>query len=87
VTFTGAIEPEFLRELHSARLSTGTRRPCFRREPRLMFDGKNERAKKFSESYRRLRPQRALVWLSSFVKQFVEALVCGKSYILVDFLA
>jgi len=57
----------------------------FRREPRLTFDGKNERAKKFFGEFIEDCDRKGGNFTEFFRKQFVEALVCGKSYILVDF--
>jgi hypothetical protein len=57
----------------------------FRREPRLTFDGKNERAKKFFGEFIEDADRKGGSFTEFFRKQFVEALVCGKSYILVDF--
>jgi hypothetical protein len=57
----------------------------FRREPRLMFEGKNENAKKFFGEFIEDCDRKGGSFAEFFRKQFVEALVCGKSYILVDF--
>jgi hypothetical protein len=47
----------------------------FRREPGLNFEGNSERSKKFFGMFAE----------DCFRRQFVEALVCGKSYVLIDF--
>src|SRR5260370_9065733 len=57
----------------------------FRREPRLTFDGKNERAKKFFGEFIEDCDRKGSSFTECFRKQLVEALVGGKSFILVDF--
>lgn len=57
----------------------------FRREPVLTFEGKSERAKKFFGEFTEDCDLKGSSLAEFFRRQFVEALVCGKSYILVDF--
>jgi hypothetical protein len=57
----------------------------FRREPVIAFEGTNERAKKFFGEFTEDCDRRGSSLAEFFRKQFIEALVCGKSYILVDF--
>lgn len=57
----------------------------FRREPVLTFEGKNERAKKFFGQFIEDCDLKGTSLAEFFRKQFVEALVCGRSHILVDF--
>jgi len=57
----------------------------FRREPVVAFEGKNERAKRFFGDFIEDCDRKGSHLAEFFRRQFVEALVCGKSYILVDF--
>lgn len=57
----------------------------FRREAVLTFDGTNERAKKFFGDFTDDCDRRGSNLTEFFRKQFIEALVCGKSYALIDF--
>ncbi len=57
----------------------------FRREPVLTFEGQNEAAKRFFGGFIEDCDQRGTA-LTDFVRrQFVDSLVCGASYALVDF--
>jgi len=57
----------------------------FRREAVLTFDGPNERGKKFFAEFAEDCDRRGSSLTEFFRKQFIEALVCGDSYILIDF--
>ena len=57
----------------------------FRREPMLTFEGNNERAKQFFGKFIDDCDLKGASIAEFFRRQFVEALICGKSYILVDF--
>ena len=57
----------------------------FRREPVLTFEGKNERAKKFFGEFTEDCDLKGSSLTEFFRRQFVEALVSGKSYVLIDF--
>ena len=57
----------------------------FRREPVLTFEGKNERARKFFGVFTEDCDLKGSSLTEFFRRQFVEALVCGKSYVLIDF--
>ena len=57
----------------------------FRREPILTFEGTNERAKQFFGKFIDDCDLKGASIAEFFRRQFVEALICGKSYILVDF--
>jgi hypothetical protein len=57
----------------------------FRREPRLAFEGKNERGRKFFGEFIEDCDLKGSSLSEFFRTRFVDALVCGKSYILVDF--
>jgi len=57
----------------------------FRREPVLAFEGANERGKKFFGQFIDDCDLKGASLAEFFRKQFVEALICGKSYVLVDF--
>ena len=57
----------------------------FRREPVLTFEGNNERAKQFFGKFIDDCDLKGGSIAEFFRRQFVEALICGKSYILVDF--
>ncbi len=57
----------------------------FRREPVLTFEGNNERAKQFFGRFIDDCDLKGASITEFFRRQFVEALICGKSCILVDF--
>jgi len=57
----------------------------FRREPVVNFEGKNERGKRFFSAFIEDSDRKGSTLTEFFRRQFVEALVCGKSYVLVDF--
>ena len=57
----------------------------FRREPVVTFEGKNDRAKRFFSDFIEDSDRKGSSLTEFFRRQFVEALVCGKSYVLVDF--
>lgn len=57
----------------------------FRREPVLSFEGNSERSKKFFSGFTEDCDLKGTNLSEFFRRQFVEALICGKSYILVDF--
>lgn len=57
----------------------------FRREPVLSFEGTNDRGKKFFSSFTEDCDRRGSSLSEFFRKQFIEALVCGRSYMLIDF--
>jgi hypothetical protein len=57
----------------------------FRREPVLTFDGKNERARQFFNTFIEDCDLKGSNFSEFFRRQFVEALVCGSSYALIDF--
>jgi hypothetical protein len=57
----------------------------FRREPVLSVEGKNERARQFFGAFIEDCDLKGSHFAEFFRKQFVEALICGKSYMLVDF--
>ncbi len=57
----------------------------FRREPHLTFEGKNERAKKFFAEFTEDCDLKGASFTEFFRKQFIEALVSGKSFVLIDF--
>ena len=57
----------------------------FRREPVLSFEGNSDRSKKFFSLFTEDCDLKGTNLTEFFRKQFVEALVCGKSYVLVDF--
>ena len=57
----------------------------FRREPVLTFEGTNERARQFFGKFIDDCDLKGASIAEFFRRQFVEALICGKSYILVDF--
>jgi len=57
----------------------------FRREPVLTVEGKNERARQFFSGFIEDCDLKGTAFAEFFRKQFVEALICGKSYILIDF--
>ena len=72
-------------ENYVGRLWTGTRRHCSGREPVLNFEGNSERSKKFFSVFAEDCDLKGTNLSEFFRRQFVEALVCGKSYILIDF--
>jgi hypothetical protein len=57
----------------------------FRREPVLNFEGNSERSKKFFGVFAEDCDLKGTNLSEFFRRQFVEALVCGKSYVLIDF--
>ncbi|HLH00346.1 MAG TPA: hypothetical protein VKX49_28835 [Bryobacteraceae bacterium] len=57
----------------------------FRREPVLTFEGNNDRAKRFYGKFIDDCDLKGASFAEFFRRQFIEALICGKSYILVDF--
>ena len=57
----------------------------FRREPVLAFEGNNDRAKQFFGKFIDDCDLKGASITEFFRRQFVEALICGKSYILIDF--
>ncbi len=57
----------------------------FRREPVLSVEGRNDRGKKFFSEFIDDCDLKGTSLAEFFRKQLVEALVCGKSHILVDF--
>ncbi len=57
----------------------------FRREPVLHFEGNSERSKKFFGVFAEDCDLKGTNLSEFFRRQFVEALVCGKSYVLIDF--
>jgi hypothetical protein len=57
----------------------------FRREPALTFEGNSERSKSFFSVFAEDCDLKGTNISEFFRRQFVEALVCGKSYVLVDF--
>ncbi len=56
-----------------------------RREPDLEFTGTNDRAKEFLAHFAQNCDQRGTTLTQFFKQQITEALVCGKSYVVVDF--
>jgi len=56
-----------------------------RREPILEFEGTNERAKSFFAAFVQNCDLRGTTLTQFFKQQITEALVCGKSYVVVDF--
>ena len=56
-----------------------------RREPILEFEGANERAKDFFAGFVQNCDLRGTTLTQFFKQQITEALVCGKSYVVVDF--
>jgi hypothetical protein len=56
-----------------------------RREPVLEFEGTNERAKDFFAAFVQNCDLRGTTLTQFFKQQLTEALVCGKSYVVVDF--
>jgi hypothetical protein len=56
-----------------------------RREPILEFEGTNERAKDFFAAFVQNCDLRGTTLTQFFKQQITEALVCGKSYVVVDF--
>jgi hypothetical protein len=57
----------------------------FRREPVLTMEGTNERARHFFSEFIEDCDLKGTNLAECFRRQFVEALVCGKSYVLIDF--
>jgi hypothetical protein len=57
----------------------------FRREPVLAFEGKNERAKQFFSEFTEDCDLKGTHVAEFFRRQFIEALVSGKSFVLIDF--
>lgn len=57
----------------------------FRREPVLTFEGKNEGGRQFFGKFIEDCDLKGTHFAEFFRRQFVEALVCGKSYTLIDF--
>jgi hypothetical protein len=57
----------------------------FRREPVLNFEGNSERSKKFFGMFTEDCDLKGTNLSEFFRRQFVEALVCGNSYVLIDF--
>jgi hypothetical protein len=57
----------------------------FRREPGLNFEGNSEPSKKFFGMFTEDCDLKGTNLAEFFRRQFVEALVCGKSYVLIDF--
>src|ERR1700752_1736404 len=56
-----------------------------RREPVLEFEGTNERAKNFFAGFVQNCDLRGTTLTQFFMQRMTEALVCGKSHIIVDF--
>ncbi len=57
----------------------------FRREPVILFEGKNDRAKCFYNGFTENCDLKGTQFAEFFRKQFVEMLICGRSHIVVDF--
>ncbi|HTR35956.1 MAG TPA: hypothetical protein VMH80_08655 [Bryobacteraceae bacterium] len=57
----------------------------FRREPVIAFEGQSERARRFFGQFTEDCDLKGTNLAEFFRKQFVEALICGKSCILIDF--
>jgi hypothetical protein len=57
----------------------------FRREPVLAFEGSNERAKRFFSEFTEDCDLKGASVAEFFRRQFIEALVSGKSFVLIDF--
>ena len=57
----------------------------FRREPLLFFEGTNDRAKTFFAEFTEDCDLKGFSLSEFFRKQFIEALVCGRSHIVIDF--
>src|SRR5579862_3129372 len=57
----------------------------FRREPVLSLEGKNESARQFFSAFIEDCDLKGTSLAEYFRKQFVDALICGKSYMLIDF--
>lgn len=57
----------------------------FRREPVLTFEGKNDSARAFFNGFIDDCDLKGTHVAEFFRKQFVEALICGASYVLIDF--
>ena len=57
----------------------------FRREPVLTFEGQSERAKKFFSEFTEDCDLKGTTVAEFFRRQFIDALISGKSFILIDF--
>ena len=57
----------------------------FRRDPAITFEGRNNRARKFFGEFAEDCDRKGCNLAEFFRSQFVEALICGRSHILVDF--
>jgi hypothetical protein len=57
----------------------------FRREPVLTFEGQSERAKKFFSEFTEDCDLKGTTLTDFFRRQFIDALISGKSFILIDF--
>ena len=58
----------------------------FRREPIFSFEGPNEPARQFFGAFTEdCDPERAPIWTEFFRARFIQALILGKSHILLDF--
>ena len=57
----------------------------FRREPVMAFEGRNERAKRFFSEFIEDCDLKGTSLAEFFRKQFIEALIGGKSFALIDF--
>jgi hypothetical protein len=57
----------------------------FRREPVLTFEGKSERAKKFFSEFTEDCDLKGTTLTDFFRRQFIDALISGKSFVLIDF--
>lgn len=57
----------------------------FRREPVLTFEGRNDRARSFFNVFIDDCDLKGTSFTEFFRRQFIEALVCGSSYVLIDF--
>jgi hypothetical protein len=57
----------------------------FRREPVILFEGKNDRGKLFYNEFTEDCDLKGTQFAELFRKQFVEMLICGRSHIVVDF--
>jgi len=57
----------------------------FRREPVILFDGKNDRARQFYNEFTENCDLKGTQFAEFFRKQFVDMLICGRSHIVVDF--
>ena len=57
----------------------------FRREPVILFEGKNDPAREFYNGFTDDCDLKGTQFAEFFRKQFVEMLICGRSHIVVDF--